>query len=140
MADTSIVQPLKGENLVVLVGNSAPYHSTSCDINLSANFEDWETKDSNGKQKVLSGKSGTIQVDGLVAIFGATGAPANKMDTKALIAAFNSGAKVSLAVTIDTISYTASAWITAISMTGQVAQNSTYSATFEFESLEEPKS
>lgn len=134
-----MVTPLKGENLVVLVGTSAPYHSTSCNINLSANFEDWQTKDSDGKQKVLSGKSGTVQVDGLVAIFGTTGAPTNKMDTESLITAFNTGAKVSLGVTIGSASYTADAWITAVSMTGQVAQNSTYSATFEFEELT-PKS
>lgn len=139
MADNNMVTPLKGENLVVLVGTSAPYHSTSCNINLSANFEDWQTKDSDGKQKVLSGKSGTVQVDGLVAIFGTTGAPSGKMDTKALITAFNSGAKVSLGVTIGSVSYTADAWITSVSMTGQVAQNSTYSATFEFEELT-PKS
>lgn len=136
MADNNMIQPIKGENLVVMVGTNAPYHSTSCNINLSANFEDWQTKDSNGKQKVLSGKSGTIQVDGLVAVFGATGAPSGKMDAKALITAFNSGAKVQLAVTVGTLSYTADAWITGVSMTGQVAQNSTYSATFEFEDLE----
>lgn len=134
MAD--VLQPLKGEDLVVLVGTKAPYHSTSCNISLSANFEDWETKDSNGKQKVLSGKSGTIQVDGLVAIFPPTGAPTDRMDSKALIDAFNTGAKVTIAVTVGTASYTADAWITQLSMSGQVAQNANYSATLEFEDLE----
>jgi hypothetical protein len=58
------------------------------------------------------------------------------MDTKDIIEAFNSGAEVSLTVKIQSVIYTTKAWITNVSLTGQVAQNATYSASFKFSKLE----
>ena len=139
MAETANITPLKGENLTVLMSNSSLYHSTSCTVNLAATFEDWQTKDSGGKRKVLTGHSGSVQVDGLMCLFPATGAPESAVDSKGLITEFNKGVEVDLAVTIDTVVYTTKAWITNASFTGPVAQNATYSATFEFEKLT-PKS
>jgi hypothetical protein len=58
------------------------------------------------------------------------------MDTKDIIEAFNAGDEVDLVVKISGTTYTTKAWITNVSLTGQVAQNATYTASFKFSKLE----
>lgn len=128
---------IKGNDLVLQIDGKDTYHATSHQCNLDANFEEYETKDSDGKQNVLIGHSGTATADGLVNI-GGTGndvTPTDAMDTPALIDAFNAGAKVALTLKIGTKLYEADAWITNVSLTGAVAANSTYSVSLKFNSL-----
>lgn len=132
MAETTVTKPIKGDELVLLVGGKTQYHATSHTVNLDAEFEEYQTKDTNGKMNVLSGHSGTAQVDGLVCLLSSTDA----MDTEAIITAFNSGVEVDLVVKISNKTYSTKAWITSVSLTGQVAQNATYSASFKFSKLE----
>lgn len=132
MAETTVTKLIKGDELVLLVGGKTQYHATSHTVNLDAEFEEYQTKDTKGKINVLSGHSGTAQVDGLVCLLSSTDA----MDTEAIITAFNSGAEVDLVVKISTKTYSTKAWITSVSLTGQVAQNATYSASFKFSKLE----
>ena len=132
MAD--VTKPLKGDELVLLVGGKTQYHATNHTVNLDAEFEEYQTKDTDGKMNVLSGHSGTAQVDGLVCLL--DGSDATTMDTEAIIEAFNSGAKVDLVVKISNVTYATKAWITNVSLTGQIAQNATYSASFKFSKLE----
>ena len=49
---------------------------------------------------------------------------------------FNSGEQVDLVVKIKGSIYNTKAWITDVSISGQVAQNATYSASFKFSKLE----
>lgn len=132
MAD--VTKPLKGDELVLLVGGKTQYHATNHTVNLDAEFEEYQTKDTDGKMNVLSGHSGTAQVDGLVCLL--SKADATTMDTKDIIEAFNAGDEVDLVVKISGTTYTTKAWITNVSLTGQVAQNATYTASFKFSKLE----
>lgn len=132
MADVK-TQPIKGDDVVLTVNDKTQYHATSHTVNLDAEFEEYQTKDTNGKMNILSGHSGTAQVDGLVCLHDTT--VTDSMDTKDIIEAFNAGSEVSLIVSIKGQTYSTKAWITNVSITGQVAQNATYSASFKFSKL-----
>lgn len=134
--ENNVITPLKGENLTVKMGTNAIYHSTSCAVNLNATFEDWETKDSKGKRKVLKEFAGTIQVDGLMCVFPASTKPDNALDSVGVIGEFYKGAEVQLAVAIENVVYTTRAWITSYTSNGPVAQNATYSVSFDIYKLE----
>lgn len=131
---------LKGRDLVVLVDDAPVFHATQHQITLNADFEDWETKSSEGKQKTLTGHSGTVQVDGLVA----TEVGDGEHGVDQLLGLLKNGAPVVLlselpmgigSDTLATISIS-KAWATSVSMTGQVGQNTTYSAQFAFNDFE----
>lgn len=124
---------IKGDDLVLQLNNKTQYHAQSHQVNLDAEFEEYQTKDTDGKVNVLTGHSGTASADGLVCTSEDT---ANTMDTEALIDAFNAGDSVELTLKIKEVLYTTTAWITNVSLTGQVAQNSTYSVSFKFSKLE----
>lgn len=134
---------LKGKDLTVLVGGKPVFHATQHQITLNAEFEDYETKSTPSKQKVLTGHSGTVQVDGLVGLTGipvaaGEGGAATELSTVALIKQLKAGTPVELLSDIpDGEEQSApveipGAWLTSISVTGQVGQNSTYSAQFSF--------
>ena len=130
---------LKGKDLVVVVDERPVFHVTQHQINLNADFEDWETKSSDGKQKTLTGHSGTVQVDGLIAMEQSE----TESDIPSLLMKLKTGAPVSLMsdITDDAGSALVSivvekAWLTGITMTGQIGQNSTYSAQFSFNDFE----
>ena len=130
-----VTKPLKGDDLFLLVNGKTQYHATSHEVNLDAEFEEYQTKNTNGKMNVLAGHSGTAQVSGLVCI---RENDDETMDTRAIIAAFNAGTEVDLVLSIDGILYSTKAWMTNATFTGQVSQNATYSASFKFSKLEEP--
>lgn len=132
---------LKGRDLVVLVDDAPVFHATQHQITLNADFEDWETKSSDGKQKTLTGHSGTVQVDGLVA----TEVGDGEHGVDQLLILLKDGVPVALLSELP--SGTAGtnklatinipkAWLTSITMTGQVGQNATYSAQFAFNDFE----
>lgn len=129
-----VTKPLKGDDLILLVGTKTQYHATNHTVNLDAEFEEYQTKDTDGKMNVLSGHSGTAQVDGLVCLL--TDGDATTMDTADIIEAFNAGTEVELVLKIKDTTYSTKAWITNVSLTGQVAQNATYSASFKFSKLD----
>lgn len=131
---TDVTKPLKGDDLILLVGTKTQYHATNHTVNLDAEFEEYQTKDTDGKMNVLSGHSGTAQVDGLVCLL--ADGNATTMDTADIIEAFNAGTEVELVLKIKDTTYSTKAWITNVSLTGQVAQNATYSASFKFSKLE----
>lgn len=124
---------IKGKDLILKIDGKTTYHATSHNYNADANFEEYETKDTDGKQNVLVGHSGTATADGLVNV-GEAGD--NALDTPAIIDAFNAGEAVELTLVIGTVTYTTEAWITSVSGTGQVGSNSTYSVSLKFNKLE----
>lgn len=129
------VTPVKGDDIIIELNDKTIYHATSHSINLDAEFEEYQTKDTNGKVNVLTGHSGTAQTDGLVCLKGTTQGT-TEMYTPDIIDAFNLGQSVSMTVTIDTVTYTTTAWITSVSLNGPVAQNGTYSVSLKFTKLE----
>lgn len=128
----ALTTPIKGDDLVVKIDAKTQYHATQHQVNLDANFEEYQTKDTDGKVNVLMDHSGTAQADGLVCILTEN---ASSMDTPAIIDAFNTGASVELTLLIKDKLYTTTAWITSVSLTGAVAQNATYSVSFKFAKL-----
>ena len=129
------VTPVKGDDIIIELNNKTIYHATSHDINLEAEFEEYQTKDTNGKVDILTGHSGTAQTNGLVCLKGDSQG-ATEMYTPDIIDAFNLGQSVSMTVTIDAVTYTTTAWITSVSLNGPVAQNGTYSVSLKFTKLE----
>lgn len=127
---------IKGNDLVVKVDEKNIFHATSHQCNIDANFEEFETKDTDGKQNVLIGCSGTATTDGLVNI-GDTDEqpPTDAMDTPAVVDAVLAGKKVAVALNIGNKIYIADGWITNISLSGPVATNGTYSMSVKFNAL-----
>lgn len=130
---TNVTAPIKGDDLVLTVGGKTTYHATSHQVNLDAEFEEYQTKDTNGKMNALVGHSGTAQADGLVAVLGSSST--SSMDTPAIVDAFLAGDEVELILKIENVSYKTTAWLTNVTLTGQVAQNATYSVSFKFSAL-----
>lgn len=128
----ALTTPIKGDDLVVKIDAKTQYHATQHQVNLDANFEEYQTKDTDGKVNVLMDHSGTAQADGLVCILTDN---TSSMDTPAIIDAFNTGDPVELTLLIKDELYTTTAWITNVSLTGAVAQNATYSVSFKFAKL-----
>ena len=127
---------IKGNDLVVQIDDKNTYHATSHQCNIDANFEEYETKDTDGKQNVLIGHSGTATADGLVNVGDTTEqTPEDAMDTPAIIDAMLTGKKVTIALMISNKTYTADGWITNVSLSGNVAANATYNVSIKFNAL-----
>lgn len=125
---------VKGDDFVIKIDEETFLHATSHQLSLTAEFETYQTKDTNGKKKVLTGFSGTASADGLVCVDSTGGFG---YDTVAVLDMFYGGQEVSVACEFEGNTYsTSTAYITNIQATGQVAQNSTYSVTVEFDKLE----
>lgn len=129
------ISPVKGDDIIIELDNKTIYHATSHSINLDAEFQEYQTKDTGGKVNVLTGHSGTAQTDGLVCLKGTTQGT-TEMSTPDIIDAFNAGKSVVMTVTIDTVTYTTTAWITSVSLNAPVAQNGTYTVSLKFNKLE----
>ena len=129
------VTPVKGDDIIIELNNKTIYHATSHDINLEAEFEEYQTKDTNGKVDILTGHSGTAQTNGLVCLKD-NSQGATEMYTPDIIDAFNLGQSVSMTVIIDTVTYTTTAVIKSVSLNGPVAQNGTYSVSLKFNKLQ----
>lgn len=136
MAETTTVIPIKGNDLYFTLGSKRVYHATSHQLSLTGEYEEYETKDTPGKVQVLSGRTGTASCESMVCVIGSTG---NDMDTAALIDAWISGNELLLSLSIGTgtgaKTYTASAWITDVQLSAQVAQRATCSVSFKLGEL-----
>ena len=136
MAETTTVTPIKGNDLYFTLAGKRVYHATSHQLSLTGEYEEYETKDTPGKVQVLSGRTGTASCESMVCVIGPTG---NDMDTAALIDAWISGNELLLSLVIGTgtgaKTYTASAWITDVQLSAQVAQRATCSVSFKLGEL-----
>lgn len=128
---------VKGRDLVVLVEGQPLFHATQHQVNLDAEYEEYQTKSVNGKQYALSGYSGTAQADGLVAIHDAEAK--EETDFPSLLDLFYGEQPIVLELVLENEAVTRSAnpaYITSVSATGSVGQNATYSVSFKFNKLE----
>ena len=132
MATTATATPIKGNDIFFTLGNKKVYHATSHQLSLSNDYEEYETKNTQGKVQVLSGNTGTAQCESMVCVLGST---SEDMDTGDLIHAWKDGTELSLALTIGDIVYTAPAWIESVSLSAPVAQRATCSVSFKLGEL-----
>lgn len=130
MAETII--PKKGNDIFFTLDDKRVYHATNHQLSLTGEYEEYETKDTPGKVQVLSGRTGTASCESMVCVIGSTG---DDMDTAALIDAWIAGSELLLSLAIDSIVYTASAWITDVQLSAPVAQRATCSVSFKLGEL-----
>lgn len=137
MAEAAKIVPIKGNDLFFTLGGKRVYHATNHQLSLTGEYEEYETKDTPGKVQVLSGRTGTASCESMVCVIGSTG---NDMDTAALIDAWIAGSELALSLAIGSggtapKTYVASAWITDVQITAQVAQRATASVSFKLGEL-----
>ena len=131
MADNKVV-PIKGNDIFFTLGGKRVYHATNHQLSLDNDYEEYETKDTDGKVQVLSGNTGTAQCDSMVCVIGSEN---TDMDTSAIIDAWKAGTELALSLKIGTVTYNAPAWIQSLNITAQVAQRATCSASFKLGTL-----
>lgn len=134
MATTQSNIPIKGNDLFFTLGGKQVYHATSHQLQLSNDYEEYETKNTNGKVQVLSGHTGTASCESMVCVIGSTTAD---MDTAALVDAWKGGTELTLSLVIGSKTYTAPAWIETLQINAPVAQRATCSTSFKLGTLED---
>lgn len=131
MADNKVV-PIKGNDIFFTLGGKRVYHATNHQLSLDNDYEEYETKDTDGKVQVLSGNTGTAQCDSMCCVIGST---TQDMDTAAIIDAWKSGEELALSLKIGTVTYNAPAWIQSLQITASVGQRATCNASFKLGTL-----
>lgn len=131
------MKTIKGNDLVVKLDNKSIYHAQTHEFTSTSNFEEWETKDTDGVQNELSTISGTASANGIACV-SETG-DLDTFDTAGLLDAQLAGQSVTLSLQLGSSTYTGTAWIESVSATGEVSKKATYSATFKFNKLTKAK-
>ena len=125
--------PNKGDDIFMKLDGKPTLHATSHTINLSGNYEEYQTKTTKVKKKVLIDVTGTISVEGLVYV----GASTDELSVDALLDMFLEQDAFELIVSYGGKLYKAlEPVIKDFQSTAPVAQNATYSASIEFSGLE----
>lgn len=133
MATTTDLTPKRGDDIFFTVGGKPVLHATSHQLNLSGNYEDYQTKTTKVKKKLFVDITGTAQVDGLVYV----GSSTTEVSTDALLDMFLSQADFELVISFGGKLYKAlEPVIKDFNSSAPVAQNATYSASLEFSGLE----
>lgn len=133
MATTTERKPIKGDDIFLKLDGKPTLHATSHTINLSGNYEEYQTKTTKVKKKVLIDVTGTASVEGLVYV----GASTDELSADALLDMFLAQDAFELIVSFGGKLYKAlEPVIKDFQSTAPVAQNATYSASIEFSGLE----
>ena len=133
MATTTDLTPKRGDDIFFTVGGKPVLHATSHQLNLSGNYEDYQTKTTKVKKKLFIDITGTAQVDGLVYV----GSSTTEVSADALLDMFLSQADFELVISFGGKLYKAlEPVIKDFSSSAPVAQNATDSASLEFSGLE----
>lgn len=133
MANTANVKTYTGKDLTMLVDDKSVYHAQSHECSIAPEFEEWETKDTDGTQKEFSKCKVTVNVNGIACVKSSSD---QVHDTPDLIAQTLTGQSVTvlLKLALDGTTpktYSMTAWITDMTFTGEVAKKATYKATLE---------
>lgn len=132
------MRTIKGGDIAFQLNNKSVYHAISHEVTVSSEFEEWETKDSDGKQNEFSGISGTASANG-VACISDTGDTEETYDSSALLEAQLSGESVALSVNIGSKTYTGTAWIDSVSLAGEISKKATWNVSLKFFNLTKSK-
>lgn len=133
-----MVDILKGEDITMLADDKSVYHAQSHEVSIAPEFEEYETKDTNGKKKEFSGKKITVNVNGLACV---KKGEQDVIDAPDLIASALAGKQVTLLLRIaldgtNVKTYSMEAWVTSMDITAEVAKRATYKASYEGYNLE----
>lgn len=127
-----------GRNLTMLAADKSVYHAQTHTFTITPEFEEWETKDTDGKEYELTNVAFTASVDGLVCIREGTGEGAgdNALDTPDMIAQALTGQEVDIIARIaiegtTARDYTTKCVIDSFEVSESVAQKATYRASFK---------
>lgn len=129
----------KGRAIFIQLNEDVVLGATNHTLDISPEYEEYETKDVPGKQRSFKGFTGTASVEGLVV----TTPDASGLGADEVLTMATTGAPVELTVAgvpnlqgdAQMTVKTATAWITAFSLGAPVDGNSTYNATFTFNEL-----
>jgi hypothetical protein len=128
----------KGRAIFIQLSEDVVLGATNHTLDISPEYEEYETKDVPGKQRSFKGFTGTASVEGLVV----TTPDASGLGTDEVLMMATTGTPVELSVCgipnlqDDQMTVrTAAAWITAFSVGAPVDGNATYNATFTFNEL-----
>lgn len=124
---------IKGRDIVATINGKDQYHAKSHQLSVDINFEEWQTKSTEGKEREFIDVTGTISVDGLVCTSESNN---TEMDTAALLDTALEGKSIEVACVIGAATYKATkAWITNFSATGPDDSTGTYTAQIAFNGL-----
>lgn len=129
------MKTIKGNDLFIQLDEKTVYHAQTHDFTSTSEYEEWETKDTDGKQNELSGVTGSASANGIACISEASDSGTNTMDTPSLLDAQLSGKALELTLSLGGKIYTATAWIESVQITGEVSKKATYSASFKTNAL-----
>jgi hypothetical protein len=128
----------KGRAIFIQLSEDVVLGATNHTLDISPEYEEYETKDVPGKQRSFKGFTGTASVEGLVV----TTPDASGLGADEVLMMATTGTPVELSVCgipnlqDDQMTVrTATAWITAFSVGAPVDGNATYNATFTFNEL-----
>ena len=129
-----------GRSLTMLCAIKSVYHAQTHTFTISPEFEEWETKDTKGKEFELKNVAFTASVDGLVCV--REGAePADTLDTPDMIAQAITGTSVDLIVRLaipgtTEKEYTTKCVVESFEVSETVSEKATYKASFKGYGLE----
>lgn len=128
----------KGRAIFIQLSEDVVLGATNHTLDISPEYEEYETKDVAGKQRSFKGFTGTASVEGLVV----TTPDASGLGADEVLMMATTGTPVELSVCgipnlqDDQMTVrTARAWITAFGLGAPVDGNATYNATFTFNEL-----
>lgn len=130
-----------GRSLTMLCANKSVYHAQTHTFTITPEFEEWETKDTTGKQFELKNVAFSASVDGLACV--REGADKTEsLDTPDLIAQAITGTAVDLIVRLAlpgtvTKEYTTKCVVESFEVSESVSEKVTYKASFKGYGLEE---
>lgn len=125
-----------GRSLTMMCADKSVYHAQTHTFTITPEFEEWETKDTEGPEFELSKVSFSASVDGLVCVRESAGEPANTLDTPDMIAQALTGQAVDIIAKIalegaTEKSYTTRCVVESFEVSETVAQKATYRASFK---------
>lgn len=129
------MKTIKGNDLFIKLDEKTVFHAQTHDFTSTSEFEEWETKDTDGKQNELSGVTGSASANGIACISEESDTGNNTMDTPSLLDAQLAGKSLELTLSLGGKVYTATAWIESVQITGEVSKKATYSASFKTNAL-----
>lgn len=129
------MKTIKGKDLFIKLDKKTLFHAQTFDFTSSADFEEWETMNTDGKQYELSGVTGSASANGIACISEASDTGNDTMDTPSLLDAQLAGEPLELTLSLAGKVYTATAWIENVQITGEPSKKVTYSASFKTNAL-----
>ena len=124
-----------GKQLLFKFGGKSIFHAQTHEFTSTANFEEWETKDTDGVQNELTSITGTASANGIVNIREAADATADAFDSPELFDEHLKGTKGTLLLQLGNATYQGDAWITDFNGSGENSKLATFSASFKFNKL-----